>query len=145
MPARTPKTREGQAPPKLPRIEFRARFSQQFADPLYAPAAASVRELEALAHRAYDEGRKAPVTRKAGPGCADPDYELSIEWLGTRDRLLAAARTQRRIAGRSAERFAGGGQRDPRVARRPTGTARRFTHAGTQEVAPTIRSRRHRP
>lgn len=95
MSAKIPKPREGQAPSQLSRVEFRTRFTGRFADPLYAPAEGSVQALEALAYRAYDAGRKTPVTRKAGPGFADPDYELSVEWLGTRDRLLAAARKQR--------------------------------------------------
>ena len=101
MPAKTPKPREGQAPPKLSRIEFKARFTERFADPLYAPADASIQTIEALAHRAYETSRKAPVTRKAGPGFADPEYELSVEWLGARDRLIAAARRQRAKATRS--------------------------------------------
>jgi multimeric flavodoxin WrbA len=46
--------------------------------------------VEEIAWQAYEEGRKAPVTRKAGPGFADPEYELSVEWLATRDRLIAA-------------------------------------------------------
>jgi len=101
MPARTPKPREGQAPPKLSRVEFKARFSARFADPLYASAGAAVDALEALAFRAYETSRKAPVTRKAGAGFADPECELSVEWLGARDRLLAAASAQRSPATRS--------------------------------------------
>ena len=37
-----------------------------------------------------DEGRKAPVTRKAGAGYADPAYDLAVEWLDTKARLDAA-------------------------------------------------------
>jgi multimeric flavodoxin WrbA len=43
-----------------------------------------------LAWDAYKEGRKAPITRKAGAEFADPDYDLSTEWLETRARLHAA-------------------------------------------------------
>lgn len=84
--------RKGQAPPHLDRDEFGRRFRARFADPLFDAAAASVRELEELAWRAYDEGRKAPRTRAAGPGFADPSYQLSEDWLATRARLHDAAR-----------------------------------------------------
>lgn len=30
---------------------------------------------------AYSHSRKSPITRKAGPGFADPDYEISVDWL----------------------------------------------------------------
>jgi hypothetical protein len=33
---------------------------------------------------AYDDGRKAPTTRKAGPGFADPDYDIAVDWLTAR-------------------------------------------------------------
>jgi hypothetical protein len=32
------------------------------------------------------------VTRKAGPGFADPGYELSVDWLAAREAVLAAQR-----------------------------------------------------
>jgi hypothetical protein len=53
------------------------------------------RELDAIieaAWDAYSHSRKAPVTRKAGPGFADPDYELSVKWLAAREAILAAQR-----------------------------------------------------
>ncbi|MBI4212472.1 MAG: flavodoxin family protein, partial [Deltaproteobacteria bacterium] len=34
--------------------------------------------------------RKSPVTRKAGPEFFNPDFELSVEWLETRRRILEA-------------------------------------------------------
>ena len=45
------------------------------------------------------EGRKAPVTRKAGPGFADPDYDLSVEWLEAK----RAHRPRRADAGQNPE------------------------------------------
>jgi len=82
--------RTGQAAPKLPRDQFRLRFMQAFYDPAYAGEQAAIDRLEAIAWSAYEEGRKAPITEPAGPGFADPDYKLSVEWRTTRDRLLAA-------------------------------------------------------
>jgi multimeric flavodoxin WrbA len=84
--------RKGQAPEPLPRGTFHLRFMQTFQDPAFQAEADSLGRLEEIAWQAYQEGRKAPVTQKAGPGFADPDYDLSVEWRDTRDKLLAAQR-----------------------------------------------------
>lgn len=63
---------------------------QSFYDPAFKTEALSLARLEAIAWQAYKEGRKAPVTVKAGPGYADPDYDLSTEWLATKQRLEQA-------------------------------------------------------
>jgi multimeric flavodoxin WrbA len=82
--------RKGQAPAMLARDAFHERFVQSFFDPAYRAEDAAIARLEAIAWEAYQQGRKAPVTHKAGPGFADPDYDLSDEWRATRDRLIAA-------------------------------------------------------
>src|SRR5512140_88581 len=82
--------RKGQAPPPLGREAFRERFMQAFFDPAYRAEGEALDRLEAIAWDAYREGRKAPVTHKAGAGFADPEYELSVEWRQTRDQLIAA-------------------------------------------------------
>lgn len=82
--------REGQAPAPLDRERFHHRFMQDFVDPAFAGEQAALARLEQIAYDAYLEGRKAPLTSKAGPGFADPDYELSVEWRETRDKLIAA-------------------------------------------------------
>ena len=79
--------RTGQAPAKLSRSEFHERFMQSFMDPAFGAEAAALSRVEAVAWAAYHEGRKAPLTRKAGPGFADPAYDLSTEWLANRERL----------------------------------------------------------
>ncbi|MBA2962759.1 MULTISPECIES: flavodoxin family protein [Ramlibacter] len=87
----TPTVRTGQAPPfPMPRAEFRVRFLQDFYDPAYRAEAAAIDRLEAIAWDAYQQGRKAPITQKAGPGYADPDYDLSVEWRAASERLKAA-------------------------------------------------------
>jgi multimeric flavodoxin WrbA len=83
--------RKGQAPGKLERDEFHLRFFQSFRDPAYEAERGALDRLEAIAWDAYQNGRKAPVTAKAGDGFADPDYDLSLEWKANRDRLLALA------------------------------------------------------
>jgi multimeric flavodoxin WrbA len=82
--------RKGQAPAKLARDAFHDRFMQSFFDPAYRAEHEALARLEEIAWDAYRNGRKAPVTRKAGPGFADPQYELSVQWRETRDRLIAA-------------------------------------------------------
>jgi multimeric flavodoxin WrbA len=84
--------RKGQAGPQLPREQFRSRFLQSFYDPAYQAESAAIERLEAIAWEAYQQGRKAPRTGKAGPGFADPTYDLSVEWRAARDRLLEAQR-----------------------------------------------------
>ncbi|TFW16633.1 flavodoxin family protein [Duganella callida] len=87
--------RQGQAPPKLERDEFHLRFMRSFEDPSFAPVRAALAQVEEVAWRNYDASRKSPVTQKAGPEFADPDYDLSVEWKATRDRLLEAERRQK--------------------------------------------------
>ncbi len=85
-----PDVRTGQAPPPHPREVFRERFRARFLDPAFRGEDAAISRLEAIAWDAYAQGRKAPVTRKAGPEFADPDYDLSLEWYEARERLRAA-------------------------------------------------------
>ena len=87
--------RKGQAPPKLDREAFGERFRQAFYDPAFAAESDALARLERIAWEAYDEGRKAPRTQKAGAGYADPDYDLSVEWAATRARVDAALARQR--------------------------------------------------
>jgi multimeric flavodoxin WrbA len=82
--------RKGQAPAPLTRERFHERFMQDFVDPAYDVEKDALARLEQIAFEAYQEGRKAPLTEKAGPGFADPGYDLSIEWRETRDKLVAA-------------------------------------------------------
>jgi multimeric flavodoxin WrbA len=84
--------RKGQAPGRLERAEFGTRFRASFADPAFHAEEQSIARLEEIAWQAYADGRKAPSTRKAGPGYADPDYELSVEWIANRQRIDDAQR-----------------------------------------------------
>jgi len=82
--------RKGQAPPQLARAEFGARFRSAFLDPAFHAEEQSIARLEEIAWQAYIDGRKAPFTQKAGPGYADPDYDLSTEWIATKLRIEEA-------------------------------------------------------
>ncbi|MBC7610219.1 MAG: flavodoxin family protein [Polaromonas sp.] len=85
-----PVIRKGQAPAVLSRKAFHERFMQSFKDPAFNAESEALLRVEDIAWEAYLEGRKAPVTRKAGPAFADPDYDMSVEWLQTRARLKKA-------------------------------------------------------
>jgi multimeric flavodoxin WrbA len=95
------KIRKGQAPAELSRIQFHDRFTQSFKDPLFAPEEAALSRVEDVAWKAYKDGRKAPVTQKAGTGYANPGYDLSVEWSGTRARLMSADAKRRKPGTRS--------------------------------------------
>ena len=86
--------RQGQAPGQLTRAEFGERYQASFRDPAYAAEKAAIERLEQIAWLAYKDERKAPVTRKAGPGYADPDYDLSVDWLAAHDAIAAAQARQ---------------------------------------------------
>ena len=83
--------RKGQAPAPAERIVFHQRFMQSFVDPAFRTEDSAISRVEEIAWQAYTEGRKAPITRKAGPGYADPDYDLSVDWIDARQKIDAAS------------------------------------------------------
>jgi multimeric flavodoxin WrbA len=92
------KARKGQEPGKLTRNQFTLRFHQSFRDPAFSDARGALGQIESIAWNNYMASRKAPATRKAGPEFADPNYDLSVEWIEARDRLLAAEARQKNPA-----------------------------------------------
>ena len=87
--------RKGQGDVKLTREEFERRLRQRFVDPAFERAERQITDIVQIAWEAYDEYRKSPRKRKAGPGFADPEFELPIEWLETRERIDQAEREHR--------------------------------------------------
>ncbi|HEV6968873.1 flavodoxin family protein [Roseateles sp.] len=87
----TTPVRTGQAQ-SMSRQQFGERFRRRFVDPAFDAEREAIARLEEIAWQAFHEGRKAPVTVKAGPGFADPGYDLSREWRDTQLRLQAAQR-----------------------------------------------------
>ncbi|MGH6996780.1 MAG: hypothetical protein ACREEO_01250 [Phenylobacterium sp.] len=87
---RVPEPRKGMPSPQLDEEEFRERYLSAFVDPAFEALAVELDKIATAAWDAYDDGRKAPHTRKAGPGYADPDYELSIDWLAAKTEIEAA-------------------------------------------------------
>ena len=93
--------RKGQAPAPLTRAEFHERFATRFYDPAFAVEADAIARLEDIAWDALQEGRKAPITRAAGRGFADPTYEVSVQWLDARQRLKAAEKRWHQASAKS--------------------------------------------
>jgi len=87
--------RKGEADTKLTREQFSRQFNLSFADPDFQPEAESLARIEHIAWHNYQEGRKAPITQKAGDEFADPNYDISVEWLATRQRLIEAEKANR--------------------------------------------------
>ena len=87
--------RKGQYGGMLDRQEFRMRFQANYVQREYDSVRGALAQIEEIAWQNYTAGRKPPATVRAGPGFADPEYELSTEWKATRDRLLEAERRQK--------------------------------------------------
>ena len=85
-----PLPRKGTPSPRLSEAEFKRRYAERFFDPAFDPVRTELDRIADIAWQAYAEGRKSPMTRKAGPEFADPEYELSVEWLKAREAVLAA-------------------------------------------------------
>lgn len=76
--------------PRLDESEFKRRFRAQFQDQLFDPLTIELEKIAEAAWQAYARSRKAPRTRKAGPGFADPDYDLSVDWIAAADSIASA-------------------------------------------------------
>ncbi len=94
-----PKVRKGQLEVALSREEFTRRFKLGFFDPLFDAASTELEHIAQLAWQSYEEYHKAPRTVRAGEGFADPDYELSVDWLQARQRVLEAQKLHERDDG----------------------------------------------
>jgi multimeric flavodoxin WrbA len=86
----TPEPRRGMPSPELSREEFTRRWLSRYQDPAFDPMREALDQIAAVAWDGYIEGRKSPVTQKAGPGYADPDYDLSVDWIKARAAIEAA-------------------------------------------------------
>ncbi|KYG65537.1 NADPH-dependent FMN reductase [Bdellovibrio bacteriovorus] len=89
------KKRTGQPSTKLDRENFMQVFRQNFFDPTFDSVAAEISAVAEIAWQNYQDKHKAPITRKAGTGFKDPNYDLSVEWIATSEKLKQAALEQR--------------------------------------------------
>ena len=83
----------------LTRDAFVQRMRERFRDPGFEPLATDIERITEAAWQAYDASRKAPHTRKAGEGYADPEYDLSLDWIEASRRIKEAERRQKDPAG----------------------------------------------
>jgi multimeric flavodoxin WrbA len=86
--------RKGQGDVELSREEFARRVRQRFSDPAFDAVRAELERVIDVAWDGYHAYRKSPRRRKAGPGFAEPDYDLPVDWLETRQRIAEAERRQ---------------------------------------------------
>jgi multimeric flavodoxin WrbA len=84
--------RKGMPSVELSREEFEKRYRRRFVDPAFKPLQRELDAIIAAAWDGYSNSRKSPDTRKAGAGFADPEYEISVDWLAAREAILAAQR-----------------------------------------------------
>jgi multimeric flavodoxin WrbA len=82
--------RKGMPSPRLEESEFKRRFKAQYADQSFEALALELEKVAQAAWEAYAHSRKSPRTRRAGPSFADPDYELSLDWIAAADAIKAA-------------------------------------------------------
>jgi multimeric flavodoxin WrbA len=82
--------RTGQADFPLAKDDFIKRYRARFADPAFADKRNEIDLILEVAWDGYRKSRKSPITRKAGAEFADPDYDISIDWLATRDATKMA-------------------------------------------------------
>lgn len=86
--------RTGQIPAAMARQEFGVRFRAAYDDPAFRAEDQAIAKLEEIAWGGYTNNRKAPTTQKAGAVFADPEYDLSTEWLAAKKRIEAAQQQQ---------------------------------------------------
>ncbi len=86
----TPSVRKGMPSPRLDEASFRTRFLSRFADPVFEPLASELDRIASAAWDVYSHDRKSPKTRLAGPGYADPTYDLAEDWIAAKAAVEAA-------------------------------------------------------
>ena len=95
------KVRKGMPSVALTKAQFTARLRERFFDPAFDPLQTEIGKIIDAAWNGYHEYRKAPRTKKAGRGYADPDYDLSIDWSKAKDAIVRAERRQKSSDARS--------------------------------------------
>jgi multimeric flavodoxin WrbA len=98
---RQPRVVKGTPDVTLTRSEFVLRFMRRHADPAFDDIPGALNEVARVAWDGYIEYRKSPRTKRAGPGHADPSYELPVDWLEARRHIREAERTRTRRGTRS--------------------------------------------
>jgi multimeric flavodoxin WrbA len=87
-----PRVVKGMESTQLSRDEFARRFRERHSDPEFDLVVEQLDAVVEVAWQAYSASRKSPRTRAAGPEFANPNYELSVDWLAARAAVLEAER-----------------------------------------------------
>lgn len=87
--------RKGMPSVQIDKAEFARRMRARFYDPAFDAVRGEIDRIIDVAWSGYDDYRKSPRTRAAGPGHADPSYELPVEWIETRDAIRRAEDQQK--------------------------------------------------
>ncbi len=95
------KSRKGMPSVALTKAKFMALARERYFDPAFEPLQNEINKVLAAAWDGYHGYRKAPRTRRAGAGYADPDYDLSVDWLKAKAAIGRAERQQRSANARS--------------------------------------------
>jgi hypothetical protein len=82
--------RKGMPPVRLERQEFERRFRNRFRDPVFAALSNQLQAFIEAAWDGYHHSRKPPLTRRVGPGFADPDYQIALDWLAAHEAIRDA-------------------------------------------------------
>src|SRR4051812_44783239 len=90
--------RRGMPSSQLTKEEFAGRVRGRFYDPAFDGLGPEIEKIIDAAWDGYQQNRKSPRARAAGPEFADPTFELSIEWLNTRDEIRKAERAHKDAA-----------------------------------------------
>ena len=78
----------------LSKDEFIRRYRARFYDPAFDAMGSEIDRLANIAWDGYENSRKSPRTRPAGPCFADPNYELAVEWSEASRRVREAQQRQ---------------------------------------------------
>src|SRR5262245_5788398 len=89
------KVRTGMPSVQLDKAEFKRRFRERFYDPDFESLTDEIDKIAETAWSTYYEYHNSPRLTKAGPEFADPDYDISVEWLATRANIRTADRRQK--------------------------------------------------
>lgn len=93
--APSPRVVKGMPSVELSEAEFRERFLERFYDPGFEGTQEQLDAVAGVAWESYREYRKSPRTKAAGPGFAKPAFELPVEWLEARRKILQAERARK--------------------------------------------------
>jgi len=82
--------RKGMPSRKLDRQTFESRMRERLTDPAFDHLSAEISALIDAAWDGYSHSRKSPHKQKAGAGYADPDYDLSVDWVKAKEAIERA-------------------------------------------------------